>query len=169
MHQGCFTFRLLTPQDATLQLSGFLSDAAGCSSLHILETSQAPTCCSTEISGSFKHFWSDLPGGFRGSSPSRATSGEHKWDKTRIWRREAPGWKSKCHASQKSNTEKHEAESIFAGSHLARKGWEVNRNSSQQWHKRVSFLLSFLITEAQKLATSCCGKWAGWSDHMRGI
>lgn len=42
-----------------------------------------------EISGSFKHFWSDLSDPFRGSSPSPDIRGEHKWDKGRelcVWK-----------------------------------------------------------------------------------
>lgn len=87
MHQGCFAFHLLTSQGAKLQLSGFLPSATeGPSSLHALETSWVVTCCSTEISGSSKCFWSELPDGFRGISPSWEICGEHKWDKTRVER-----------------------------------------------------------------------------------
>lgn len=161
MYQGCFTFLVLNSQDAKPHLSAFLpSNAVGPSFLHVLEVWPVVTCNSMDISGSFKLLWSDLPNGFRGTSPSPDMCGEHKWDKGRevcVWRGERPGRKHKCLAPGKDNREQG-GTSAFPGSCL----WG-RRSETAASNDRVSSLppsSSSSTAEAQKLATSCCEKWA---------
>lgn len=165
MYQGCFTFHLLTPQDAKPHLSAFLpSDAVGPSFLHVLEVWPVATCHSMEISGSFEHLWSEIPDGFRGTSPSSEMCGEHKWDKGRemcVWRGERPGRKHKCLAPGKGET------SAFPGSCLrGRAGSERRRSETAASSDRVSSLppsSSFSTTDKNSVPPVVKDE-LGWSD-----
>lgn len=168
VYQGCFTFNLLTSQNAKPHLSTFLpSDAVGPSFLHVLEVWPVASCLSMEISGSFKHLWSDPSDRFRGTSPSPEMCGEHKWDRGRemcVWRGERPGRKHKCLAPGRGNREQGET-SAFSGSCL----WGRAR-SERRWSKTAassdtvsSLPPSCLLPPPlwpQRHENSPCEKWA---------